>query len=123
MSLYLSGQVAAKLPPAEFSSQYLRSLDASEGRRKRRKRDTTPDSIGMQLKRELLEAAIDAAPAPDEFESWLMSQALEYAASGPRLAMGAEILAEYRMACLDPGYGDWLAAGAQSADADPESTL
>ena len=123
MNENLSGQMAHKLPPSEFSSQYLRSMDASEGRRKRRKRDTTPDAIGMTVKRELLEAAIDAAPAPDEFESWLLSQALADAASGPRLAMGAEILAEYQMACLDPGYGGWLADGAYSADAEPESPL
>ena len=37
--------------PAEVCSQLLRALDASEGRRRRRKRDTTPDAIGLELKR------------------------------------------------------------------------
>jgi hypothetical protein len=118
----LSAQMAHKLLPAEFSSQYLWSMDASEGRRKRRKRDTTPDAIGLSLKRELLEAAISAAPAPNDFESWLMAQALSDPASGPRLAMAAEILADYRMACLDPRYSGWLAQGAPSADADTDDT-
>jgi hypothetical protein len=36
--------------------------------------------------------------------------------------MGAEILADYRMACLDPGYSGWLAQGAPGADADADDT-
>ena len=42
------------LRPGEFSRLLLRALDAAEGRRKRRKRDTTPDAIGLGIKRELL---------------------------------------------------------------------
>src|SRR5690606_22702639 len=41
--------------PADFCRGLLAALDASEGRRRRRKRDTTPDAIGLAIKRELLE--------------------------------------------------------------------
>jgi hypothetical protein len=37
----------------------LAALDASEGRRRRRKRDATPDAVGMSLKRWLLSEAPD----------------------------------------------------------------
>jgi hypothetical protein len=40
----------------------LNALEASEGRRQRRKRDTTPDAIGLGIKRRLLEEAIHVSP-------------------------------------------------------------
>jgi hypothetical protein len=43
----------------------LAALDASESRRGRRKRDTTPDAIGIALKRHLLEVAVLADPEPE----------------------------------------------------------
>ena len=39
--------------PAEICRYLLQAMDASEGRRKRRKRDTTPDALGMEIMREL----------------------------------------------------------------------
>ena len=114
--------MTALLRPGEFSRQYLNSLSASEGRRKRRKRDTTPDSLGMQLKRELLLAAMDDDPEPAAFEAWLLARTLNAPASGPLRAMCAEILADYHFASLDPGFGQWLAHGAPSADADTDSS-
>ncbi|MGH7965423.1 MAG: hypothetical protein ACRERD_27040, partial [Candidatus Binatia bacterium] len=62
--------------PAHLCRQLLLALDPSEGRRKRRKRDTTPDALGMALKRELLERAVHADPAPEKFEQWLLEQCL-----------------------------------------------
>ena len=47
------------LRPAEFARRLLATLAASEGRRKRRKRNTTPDSIGLGIKHDLLEGSID----------------------------------------------------------------
>jgi hypothetical protein len=47
-----------------------------------------------------------------------MEQALAAPASGPVRAMCGEILTEYRIACVDPGFSQWLAAGAPSADAE-----
>ncbi len=104
--------------PAEFCRLFLAALAAAEGRKRRRKRDQTPDTIGLELKRELLERAIAADPEPADFEAWLLAQTLSAPAAGPVRAMCGEILHEYRVACVDPDYGRWLAAGAYSADAE-----
>lgn len=108
----------APLRPAEFCRLFLAALAAAEGRKRRRKRDQTPDTIGLNLKRELLERAIAADPEPADFEAWLLAQTLAAPAAGPVRAMCGEILHEYRVACIDPDYGRWLAAGAYSADAE-----
>ena len=62
------------LRPADFCRQLLAALGASEGRRKRRQRDTTPDAIGMAIKRDLLERAVQENPEPETFERWLMER-------------------------------------------------
>ena len=108
----------ATLRPGAFSAQLLRTLDASEGRRRRRKRDQTPDGIGLAIKRDLLEAAIQEDPEPVDFEAWLLMKALAAPASGPVLALCNQIMDEYRVAVLDPHFGRWLADGAPSADAE-----
>src|SRR3989441_3768005 len=66
--------------PGEVCRELLAALEASEGRRKRRKRDTTPDAIGLAIKRDLLDRAVAADPDADEFEAWLLEQC---AAAGP----------------------------------------
>jgi len=106
------------LRPGEFCRQLLRALDVSRGRSKRRKRDQTPDTIGMEIKRDILERAADADPAPDAFEGWLLEQIIAHPASGGARAMCGEILAEYQLATVDPSFQAWLAAGAPSADDD-----
>ena len=55
------------LRPAVLCRGLLDALEASEGRRKRRKRDTTPDAIGLGTKRDLLERAVRDAPDPEAF--------------------------------------------------------
>jgi hypothetical protein len=57
--------------PALVCRALLAALEASEGRRRRRKRDTTPDAIGMSLKRWLLAEASEAA----DFRAWLTAGA------------------------------------------------
>jgi hypothetical protein len=104
------------LRPAAFCRQLLAATDASEGRRKRRKRDTTPDAIGLAIKRDLLTRAAEADPAPEQFEGWLLEQTFRAPASGPVRALSSEILTEYRFACADPTFRGWLADGAPSAD-------
>lgn len=106
------------LRPAVFARRLLDSLASSEGRRRRRKRDTTPDAIGLGIKRDLLERAIVDDPEPDDFEGWLLEQVLSAEASGPVRALSGEVFAEFRLAAIDPDYDAWLAAGAPSADAD-----
>ena len=106
------------LRPAEFSRGLLAALDASDGRRRRRKRDTTADAIGLGIKRDLLTRAVAEDPAPESFEAWLLEQALAAPASGPVMALCGEILDEYRLACADPRFAGWLAEGAPSEDRD-----
>jgi len=104
--------------PRDVCRELLAALEASEGRRQRRKRDTTPDAIGLAIKRGLLEQAVAADPAPDEFEAWLQQQCL---AAGPGeggvRAMALSIFEEWRLAQDAESFRDWLARGAPSDDA------
>jgi hypothetical protein len=108
------------LRPAMLCRGLLAALDASEGRRKRRKRDTTPDAIGLAIKRTLLESAITEDPEPDDFEGWLLEQCHR---AGERVSVGAvrmmaiDILAEWRLATSMPDFHAWLDQGAPSDDA------
>jgi hypothetical protein len=109
------------LRPAEFCRQLLAALDASEGRRKRRKRDTTPDAIGMAIKRDLLESVAPENPAPEAFERWLMERCQAAGvASGPVRAMALDVYAEWRLAEASRSFQTWLEQGAPSDDAQPD---
>ena len=121
------------LRPAEICRQLLASLDASDGRRRRRKRNTTPDAIGMAIKRRLLEEAARDDPDPAAFEGWLVERCLSagesgtpgrqddlFAASGPVRAMALEVLAEWRLAEAPGAFRSWLADGAPSDDAEKQ---
>lgn len=105
--------------PAHICRELLNALDASEGRRRRRKRDTTPDAIGLAVKRDLLERAVAADPEPDNFEAWLLEQC---AAVGPGeggvRAMAVSIFEEWRLARDVGSFQTWLAQGAPSDDAN-----
>src|SRR2546422_964605 len=104
--------------PSAVCRDLLAALEASEGRRQRRKRDTTPDAIGHAIKRGLLEQAVAADPAPEEFEAWLQQQCF---AAGPGeggvRAMALSIFEEWRLAHEADSFRDWLARGAPSDDA------
>jgi hypothetical protein len=104
--------------PAAVCRELLAALDASEGRRQRRKRDTTPDAIGMAIKLDLLQRAIAADPEPDQFEGWLQQQCF---AAGPGeggvRAMALSIFEEWQLAREADYFRDWLARGAPSDDA------
>lgn len=104
--------------PSEICRELLAAVAASEGRRRRRQRDTTPDAIGLTIKQELLERAIAADPAPEEFETWLYAQCQ---AAGPGeggvRAMALSIFEEWRLAHEAEAFRDWLARGAPSDDA------
>ena len=115
---------ATSLRPAVVCAALLDALDASEGRRRRRKRDTTPDAIGMSLKREILAQSVDAAPDPEAFEAWLLERCLTGAADasmGAVRAMAREVLAEWQFAAASADFREWLAAGAPSEDREPAS--
>jgi hypothetical protein len=105
--------------PAAICDALLAALDASEGRRRRRKRDTTPDAIGISLKRRLLAEARDADPEPDVFETWLLERCLAEctdASIGALRAMAREVAAEWRLAASSAEFRGWLLAGAPSDD-------
>jgi hypothetical protein len=105
--------------PAELCRELLSALEASDGRRRRRARNTTPDAIGMAIKRQLLERALADDPAPEAFEGWLFEQcragAVTHSAGAIR-ALASEILAEYHLTASLPAFDAWLAAGAPSED-------
>jgi hypothetical protein len=117
------------LRPADVCRQLLVALDASDGRRRRRKRNTSPDSIGMAIKRRLLEGTVRDDPEADEFEGWLMERSFSpvrsdnlvdgelFGASGPVRAMALELLAEWRLAARPGAFQSWLIKGAPSDDA------
>ena len=104
--------------PAIVCSQLLAALDASEGRRRKRKRDTTPDSIGMALKRAILEETVRQDPDPDGYEEWLVEYCLRRGgASGPLRAMALDVLSEWKLARDSVVFRRWLEHGAPSDDA------
>ena len=104
--------------PALVCSQLLSALAASEGRRRRRKRDTTPDAIGLDIKRRLLEGVVRDDPDSPDFEGWLLQYIeSEFApVTGPARAMALDVLAEFRLAATSDGFRSWLEQGAPSED-------
>ena len=107
------------LRPGAVCGALLAALEASEGRRRRRKRDTTPDAIGMSLKRWLLAEASEADPDPGAFEVWLLERCLSRsldAPTGALRAMARDIVDEWRLATASADFHAWLTAGAPSED-------
>ena len=114
----------ARPRPADICRALLAALEASEGRRRNRKRDQTADAIGLGVKRSLLERAVADDPEPDDFERWL----LDYPAActvpgeaGPATAMARVVFEEWRLAHSLEGFRWWLEIGAPSDDAGKRS--
>jgi len=104
--------------PADICSRLLAALDASEGRRRRRKRNTTPDSIGMAIKRTILEETVRHDPDPDAYEGWLLERCLAQGEPcGSMRAMALEVLSDWRLAQTSVVFRSWLEQGAPSDDA------
>ena len=106
--------------PAEICAALLAALDAAEGLRRNRKRDQTPDGIGLAIKRDLLQRAVHDDPNPEAFEEWLLQCGLTCAAesAGAVAAMARAIFEEWRLAHSLNEFKNWLDQGAPSADAD-----
>lgn len=112
------------LRPGRVCDELLNALEASEGRRKRRSRDTTPDAIGLRIKRELLEEIVRADPDPATFEEWLVRRCLDAGvADGPVRAMALSIWDEWRLAASAQDFLRWLEQGAPSDDREDPSRL
>jgi hypothetical protein len=112
------------LRPADVCKALLAALEAAEGRRKRRKRDQTPDAIGLAVKREVLERVVEDDPAPEMFEGWLLSYAQKSEgehSAGAVSAMARAVLEEWRLAHSLGDFKAWLDRGAPSDDADTGS--
>ena len=111
------GGGAPSVRPATVCAHLLAAMEGSEGRRKRRKRNTTADSIGMAIKRDLLEGAAEEDPAPEQFEGWLLERCLRAGGDrGATRAMAIDILHEWRLAQASPDFRHWLQEGAPSDD-------
>jgi len=111
------------LRPAHVCRALLMALDAAEGRRRKRKRDQTPDAFGLRIKRDLLRSAVDDNPAPEDFEAWLIAYPLSLgdpSLSGPALAMSRAVFEEWRLAHAMGDFRRWLESGAPSEDAGKE---
>lgn len=112
---------ASTLPrPANVCRALLAALEASEGRRKKRKRDQTPDAIGLGVKRELLRHAVEEDPDPARFEEWLLGYVERVEASqcaGAVSALARIVLDEWRLAREMREFSVWLERGAPSEDA------
>jgi hypothetical protein len=111
------------LRPAEVCRALLAALQAADGRRRKRKRDQTPDAIGLSIKRSLLARAVQDDPSPNAFEEWLLHYPNTYATSespGAVAAMARTVLEEWRLAHSSEAFRDWLQRGAPSDDADRE---
>ena len=107
------------LTPAELCRGLLGALDASEGRRRRRSRNTTADSIGLAIQRDLLEAVARESPAAADFERFLMERCIAAGESdGATRAMALSIWQQWQLAAEAESYGVWIAAGAPSDDRD-----
>jgi hypothetical protein len=114
----------SQLRPAAVCGQLLQAMDAAEGRRKRRKRDTTPDAFGMEVKRALLEAVVADDPDPEGFEAWLLARV--HAAGGlggATRAMALQVRDEWEFALASGGFREWLRAGAPSDDLRPGADM
>lgn len=103
--------------PARVCRALLAALAASEGRSRSRKRDQTPDSIGLTLRRDLLEQAVRDDPDADGFEQWLIDHAESSSSPGAVHAIARAVLEDWRLAHQMPSFAAWLEHGAPSADA------
>jgi hypothetical protein len=112
--------------PADVCRALLAALEAAEGRRKRRKRDQTPDAIGLAVKREVLERVVEDDPDSEVFEGWLLTYAQKSESkhsAGAVSAMARAVLEEWRLAHSMGDFKAWLDRGAPSEDADAGSAV
>jgi hypothetical protein len=115
---------ATTFRPADVCRALLAALEASEGRRRKRKRDQTPDAFGLAVKRALLQRVVEDDPEPEAFEKWLLDYPLTCEApelAGPSSAMARAVVEEWRLAHALGEFRLWLEQGAPTDDA-PDGT-
>jgi len=104
--------------PAAFCEAMLSAIASADGRRRQRKRDQTPDTIGLDLRRSLLARVVAADPDALAFEAWLFEATRDDPAYR---AVVPQLLEEWRLVRVLPAFAEWLEHGAPSADADGAS--
>ena len=112
---------SSAIRPAQVCKALLAALEAADGRRRSRKRDQTPDAIGLRIKRELLQRAVEEDPPPERFEAWLLECQLQCSDSAPAgaiSAMARSIFDEWTLAHSMNDFKMWLEHGAPSDDAE-----
>jgi hypothetical protein len=117
----VNGKALSGIRPADVCRALLAALDASEGRRRSRKRDQTPDAFGLSVKRDLLQRAVADDPDPDAFEAWLLaypSTCPTRELTGPATAMARAVFDEWQLAHRMGSFRQWLEEGAPSDDAE-----
>jgi hypothetical protein len=85
-----------------------------------RKRDQTPDAIGLAVKRQLLDRVIAEDPDSADLEEWLLRYAHRHEGGtfgGAVSAMARAVLDEWRLAHTMQDFAAWLELGAPSDDA------
>jgi hypothetical protein len=103
--------------PVQLCAGLLGALDASEGRRRRRSRNTTADAIGLEIQRALLEDAVREAPTAERFERWLLERCVaQGVGDGAHRAMALSIWHEWQVASQSGLVSEWLTSGARSDD-------
>jgi hypothetical protein len=103
--------------PVEVCGGLLSALEASEGRRRRRSRNTTADSIGLAIQRALLEDAVREEPSGANFERWLQERCVAQGESdGAYRAMALLVWHEWKIASQSEDMNAWLTSGARSDD-------
>jgi hypothetical protein len=107
--------------PSEVCRALLAALEASDGRRRKRKRDQTADAFGLAVKRDLLQRVVDEDPPPQAFEEWLFNYPTTCERpelAGPALAMARAVFEEWRLTYTLRDFKLWLEQGAPSDDAN-----
>jgi hypothetical protein len=110
--------------PADVCRALLAALDASDGRRRKRKRDQTADAIGLAVKRRLLQQVVADDPSPEAFEQWLLDfppSCTGQGEAGAAFAMARAVFEEWNLAHSLGEFRAWLNQGAPSDDADGTS--
>lgn len=121
MNTVTTGDLSHACRPSEVCRALLAALDASDGRRRKRKRDQTADAIGLAVKRELLQRVVDEDPPPHAFEEWLFNyptRCEKPELAGPALAMARAVFEEWRLTHTLRDFKLWLEQGAPSDDAN-----
>jgi hypothetical protein len=109
------------LRPARVCTALLAALKASDSRSRARKRNQTPDSIGLTLRRELLELAAREDPEPQAFEQWLLDHVEASPVPGALRVIALAVLDEWHLAHQMPSFAGWLDHGAPSDDANAQT--